>query len=189
MQCANQFKQWGLAMINFEGVNKRLPYGAMHGSKADTWCTRKTKINYPEADIDRRRSTFVPWLWPFLEQKGLADIIDMTNLSIASVAQRQPIPLYTRPSDRPGYWEYNGGAKNRCRGNYILCWGYGDNEQNPYEGEKQYYRSAFSNNRQTKFSEIKDGLSNTVFMSEVLLPQDDSMGDFRGDFMNDNCGC
>ncbi|MDO4584948.1 MAG: DUF1559 domain-containing protein [Planctomycetia bacterium] len=191
MQCSNHFKQWGLAMLNYETSMKKLPYGAMHGSSADSWCSRKTKVNYPEAEQGAgQRATFVPLLWPYLEQTALFQQIDLKTVNIESQAQREKIPLYTCPSDRPGSWKQSATSEGtRARGNYILCWGYGDHEHNPIEGESQYYKAAFGNNRYTTLQEIRDGLSNTFFMSEVLLPQDDIYQDFRGDFMNDDCGC
>ena len=191
MQCINKCKQWGLAMLNYETAERKFPYGAMHGSAADTWCSRKTKVNYPEAQYgSRQRSTFVPLLWPYLEQDALFAQIDLKTVHINSAAQHQQLSVYTCPSDRPGYWLHQGDSDTvRARGNYVLCWGYGDNEHNPYIGEKKYYKSAFGNNRYAKFKEFEDGMSNTMLMSEVLLPADDTYGDFRGDFMNDDGGC
>src|SRR5690349_8001014 len=49
-QCQNQLKQWGLAMHNYTGINKHLPIGSR---------------NNP-------RQTWVMYLWPFVDERGLA---------------------------------------------------------------------------------------------------------------------
>src|ERR1051326_1868425 len=42
---------------------------------------------------------------------------------------------------------------------------------------------------QTRFSEISDGTSNTLLMSEVIIHPISSLRDRRGDFHNDGNGC
>jgi hypothetical protein len=45
--------------------------------------------------------------------------------------------------------------------------------------------ASFTKPRQTRFSEITDGLSNTLLMSEVIMGRTDSSPDQRGDINND----
>jgi prepilin-type N-terminal cleavage/methylation domain-containing protein len=52
MQCTNQVKQWVLAMHNYNDTNLVMPYG-------------------PREIPATRRHSWVPALWPFIEQQGL----------------------------------------------------------------------------------------------------------------------
>ena len=52
MQCTNQVKQWVLAMHNYNDTNLVMPYG-------------------PREIPATRRHSWVPAIWPFIEQQGL----------------------------------------------------------------------------------------------------------------------
>ncbi len=189
MQCTNHCKQWILAMSTHESAMRTFPYGAIHGYNAPSSVvrdpTRYPKFKYPES-----RGTFVHQLWPYIEQEALASdfpTMDLLRCWKDSANLEVQVPLYFCPEDRKGLW-IQGGQVVRSRGNYVVNWGYGDHEHRPYEGDK-YYRSAFGTNRANKASEIRDGLSNTVFVSEVIQALEDDSQDFRGDIINDDGGC
>ena len=53
-QCTNHLRQWTLAMHNYNDTNGALPYG-------------------PREVPSTRRHSWVPALWPYVEQKGIYD--------------------------------------------------------------------------------------------------------------------
>ena len=97
--------------------------------------------------------------------------------------------IYSCPSDRMGWWKAD--QYERCRGNYVVCWGNGsylqDKETDPTL-RAVYRKSAFGANRVTAISEIKDGTSKTMLMAEMAQAKRDEDLDFRGDFFNDDAG-
>lgn len=191
MQCTNQMKQWGLAHLNYESANKYLVPGTQRGTGV---LNDNPNLFY--------RQTFVPFLWPYLEMQPAADQFDLKlnfyhETNIPPTTQKNP--CYFCPDDRPGgTWTCNFTDKSkngRSRGNYVVNFGYGDywsygNNvwQKSYDSSVEYYKSAFGPNRKTRLADVKDGLSNTVFMSEVIMAAEDKDYDFRGDFINDDLG-
>jgi len=181
MQCSNNLKNWGLAFHNYATANKVFPAGVIRGASATTSSDGSAGPN----GINRRQ-TFVPSLWPQLEQQALADKYNFNYSFYAPVnkisVEAQP-SFYFCPSDRTGYWK--GDIYTRSRGNYVLNWGNGPYQQN----NSGYLLSAFGANRWTSHADIRDGLSQTVFMAEVIQSSVDTDFDFRGDFINDDISC
>src|SRR5208283_2793161 len=58
LQCSNNLKQWGLAMAMFHDVNHTYPLGGTGNGTGNTITARYT---------------WVPYLWPYIEQLPLAD--------------------------------------------------------------------------------------------------------------------
>jgi prepilin-type N-terminal cleavage/methylation domain-containing protein/prepilin-type processing-associated H-X9-DG protein len=179
MQCCNNLKQWGLAMANYESQYHVYPYGI------------RFAFNTSET-VATLRHTFVPSLWPFMEQQSLYDrynfsvgFYETSNLALAAVQ----VSGYFCPTDRQGYWKaiepsnYLYGP--RSRGNYVVNWGYCDyNQTSPAD----YKIGPFGPKRQRTVADVKDGLSNTMFMGEVIQSPNDTDYDFRGDIFNDDVG-
>ncbi|HMC09959.1 MAG TPA: DUF1559 domain-containing protein [Pirellulaceae bacterium] len=194
MQCTNQLKQWVLAMHNYNDTNGVLPYG-------------------PREIPATRRHSWVPALWPFVEQQGLysqynwdvgfylvPNTIGGGNAATANLngPTGQRVKIYYCPSDRYGavntsntdpYW--------RAKGNYQLNWGHLQiphpvyNAANPAPSWAPFgyldYKS-HSLPRQTRLAEIVDGTSNTMLLSESLTTRDGDQ-DHRGDMLNDGEVC
>jgi prepilin-type N-terminal cleavage/methylation domain-containing protein/prepilin-type processing-associated H-X9-DG protein len=181
MQCSNHLKQWGLALHNYESANKCFPSGVIRGASPSTTSDGSTGAN----GVNRRQS-YVISVWPYFEQQTLADNYDFT-LSFYAPKNRPmvltQVPMYYCPSDRKAFWK--GDQYIRCRGNYLVNWGNGRYQQD----DAGYLPSAFGINRWTEHGDVRDGLSNTVFMSEVIQALVDSDFDFRGDFFNDDISC
>jgi hypothetical protein len=131
-------------------------------------------------------------MWPYIEGTNLAAQYDY-DLSFYAPANKPTVltqeSYYFCPSDRRGLWTCD--IFHRSRGNYVVNWGNSD-----YTHAGWTYRQApFTNgwHRWIGHSDIRDGLSKTVFMSEVIQAETDGIEnaghDFRGDFINDDAGC
>jgi prepilin-type N-terminal cleavage/methylation domain-containing protein/prepilin-type processing-associated H-X9-DG protein len=176
MKCQNNLKQWGLAMHMHHDVIATFPLGATASP----------------------RHTWVQHLWPYIEQSALAQAYGNLNTQPFYTAPAcvqntttglvaQPVALYYCPSDRPNaYWK--GDSYWRCRGNYAVNWG---PVPLPYTGTPLTGPFGYLNNngsapRLTSISQITDGTSNTLLMSEIILPPVDLDFDTNGDFFNDD---
>ncbi len=183
MQCSNNLKQWGLAMANYESTNQVYPFGVLYGSQGNGSISPDGTCG-PHGEY--RRQTFVPSVWPYLEQTGLQQQYDF-NYTFYSAKNRPvtnfAVPLYSCPSDRQGII-----IGPRCRGSYVTNWGYCDFLQTSPPG---YKIGPFGSNRQSTAAKIRDGLSNTLFMGEVIQAISDDASycyDLRGDFFNNDFG-
>ncbi|OWK40891.1 DUF1559 domain-containing protein [Fimbriiglobus ruber] len=179
-KCSNNLKQFGLAMHGYHDVNNRFVYGSI-------WSPR---------------TSWVPPLWPYIEQTALANQYNPTvgfwqppnsdaNSSIANLVAAQ-VTTYFCPSDRgaPAYWQ--GDAYYRSRGNYVVNWGnVTDPGSNPPSSAligPFSYTDGSTNPRPTKILDITDGTSNTLMMSEVIMAPN-ALYDSRGDIINNDRGC
>ncbi|WP_020472225.1 DUF1559 domain-containing protein [Zavarzinella formosa] len=180
MKCTNNFKQWGLAMHGHHDVNGALPPGGTSSP----------------------RHTWVPCLWPYIEQTALATqygSVDVQQFYLApSVNQNattglstQKISMYYCPSDRPNaIW--TGDSYYRARSNYMVNWGnkYSNSSGSTLDAPFGHMGGNQATPQKTPFSSITDGLSNTLLMSEIIMAKAD--GDFitHGDVFNDDIsGC
>jgi prepilin-type N-terminal cleavage/methylation domain-containing protein/prepilin-type processing-associated H-X9-DG protein len=190
-QCENNFKQWGLAMSMYNDTMNALPPGANHSP----------------------RCTWVPFLWPYIEQTALATLYGnpltqqfyQPNAIIQSTlngACAQQVKIYSCPSDRPGAYT-KADAYWRCRGNYAVNFGpitlpSSTNLVGPFGyqnngGNLNDVPSKPPNppNPQvgplvTAIQRIRDGSSNTLLMSEIIMAPSDTDADGYGDFFNDD---
>ncbi len=178
MQCTNNFKQWGLAMHSYHDVVGHLPIGAT-GTPRHTW---------------------VVYLWPYIEQNALATQYGNPdaagndfyqpghiNQNLFTGLCAQKISLYYCPSDRPGAYDTHDGYY-RCRGNYVVNWGI---RTLPYTGSPADSPFDWPNNdnnnpRTTKLTDITDGTSSTLMMSEIIVALNDGDQNAHGDFLNDD---
>ena len=106
--CKNTMRQWGIGMHTFYSSKGHFPHGAQNVGFWHTW---------------------VPEIWPFVEQRTLADNFNF-KLAFTNAANlpyvATPVPLYYCPSDPnasgPGkmYSDTNGN-NGRCRLNYMVC--------------------------------------------------------------------
>ena len=184
-QCVNQLKQWGLAMQLHHDAQGRLPFGA----------------TFPDDVYKRPRQTWVVRLWPYIEQGNLSKQFDLkTNFELPPMTiagtlnglTGQYVPLYYCPSDVTGSDQIVGPYQRR-RGNYVINWGnatfggpFRDNELIGFPGIAPF---SHANGRiaepvDTSFALITDGTSNTLMMSEYLIPTSPEDNDWRADIHN-----
>ncbi|MBX3433664.1 MAG: DUF1559 domain-containing protein [Pirellulales bacterium] len=184
-QCVNQLKQWGLAMQMHHDAMKSLPLGAQGGAGT-------------------QRQTWVMHLWPYIEQTALSSRNDLKANSFydppvtihgtSDGLGGQSVPLYYCPSDAGIGQDQTLGTYQRRRGNYVVNWGvvlYGIViREDRFAGLAPFSQvdGRPTMPRKTKFSEIVDGASNTLMMSETLRAWTAEDLDWRGDFLNDEGG-
>ncbi len=176
MQCQNNLKQWALGMHNHHDTVGTFPPGA----------------------TSNPRHTWVVHLWPFVEQGPLANLYGPPNtqqfyLPNAIVygaftgACAQPVKIYYCPSDRLNAMDTHDGYY-RCRGSYVVNWG---PRAIPYSGSPADAPFEFQNNntatpRLTRLTDITDGTSSTLLLSERLMAGNDGDQNSDGDFLNDD---
>lgn len=164
MSCSNNFKQIGLAIHNYHSAYKVLPSamgGTGHGAT-------------PELGNDYRLSGLVGLL-PFLEQESLWDQIKApgqycgidfppmgpTPWTGTYDPWRAKVAVFRCPSD-PGNGAHFG------RTNYAFVIG-----DSPYAiHQPAAARGMFACRLVTRFSDVKDGLSQTLAMAELATPAD-----------------
>jgi len=172
-QCLNQLHQWSIAMHLYHDAKKQLPPGGVSKPKRITW---------------------VPHLWPYIEEGPLASQNDLkkaftdppmtivnTDLGLAM----KYVAIYYCPDDGEGQ-DLTQDTYRRRRGNYVVNWG---NQKNSAT-DVLFGFAPFSSNqglaRKTELSDVTDGTSNTLMMSEAIRAKSNKDNDHRGDFMNDN---
>jgi prepilin-type N-terminal cleavage/methylation domain-containing protein/prepilin-type processing-associated H-X9-DG protein len=170
LQCANNLKQLGLAMHNFEGANGHFP-------SAFTGTVPPAYAGYPPY--------FFSWsalaqMNPYLEQTAIFNHMDLTqpiydptnNYNITPANQfavQQTIKLFLCPSDKATPVEPAGTYGEPTIGptNYAVCVGTGTSGASP--GSPWNSDGMFEAATGFRVSSITDGLSNTAMMSESIL--------------------
>ena len=159
-QCKNNLKQFGLALHNYESTFNAFPL-----TNAQNYVPNVQGFS-PQAR-----------LLPYVEQAGLQNLLDYTQpaftgpyndlipnpLFVAAFAT--PLPLMLCPSD-PAPNQVVGNRGFVYGGNnYMLSYGSGSGVN--YDLRWQTDGIVYENSR-IRFSDITDGTSNTVFMSESI---------------------
>jgi prepilin-type N-terminal cleavage/methylation domain-containing protein len=161
MQCRNHLKQLALAMHNYHGARNELPPGAL------TWAPDPLR---PGTGAWYDDHGWYTQIGPYIEQQAWTDSINF-KVSFSDAANDAPrrfkISIYGCPSDglKQNEWQSNTWA--RIRGNYVVNWGntnYGQSDK----GSEKFGGGPFSYRRSSDFGAIRDGLSNTLLMAEII---------------------
>ncbi|MDR1383438.1 MAG: DUF1559 domain-containing protein [Planctomycetaceae bacterium] len=176
MQCSNQQKQLMLAMLNYEDAHKTLP-GSGGGAGASVWGARSQLV----------------FLCPFFEQQARYDAIEPPRLHFKGRnAAFSNVPGLSCPSD--GNNKGEGPFAGHQTTNYMFCWGdapylcgtagiswngseggglanYGHNKTRGVHGMRGRY---------CKLSEITDGTSNTIALSETCVVKEAGSRSVKG---------
>jgi prepilin-type N-terminal cleavage/methylation domain-containing protein/prepilin-type processing-associated H-X9-DG protein len=184
-KCANNLKQWGLAMHGYHDANKNFP---------------------PFSTSTPNRQTWAPCAMPYLEQANLVakynlsqDWYSANNLPVTQI----PLPVFSCPSDRQNAMWLDQSGYISARGNYVACYGNLTFGSNTAIGTgRGIFGCATITNAAgnqftpyyTRITQISDGTSNTILMSEVIVSKQDNNqngggtwqnGDFRGHIWHD----
>jgi prepilin-type N-terminal cleavage/methylation domain-containing protein len=167
-KCQNNLKQIGLAALQFEDTNKRLPPGAVWNNAG----TEKGSVHV--------------YLLPYLEQSPLYNAFDFTNASIekstfpgtTTLIASSVIQTFLCPSDPHPKLYYQTQASQ----NYAASRGPTDVfdnpacpcpnpwtslAQSPFDNAKNFAGPFTRLATQVRLAEITDGLSSTIFFGEV----------------------
>jgi prepilin-type N-terminal cleavage/methylation domain-containing protein/prepilin-type processing-associated H-X9-DG protein len=185
MKCSNNLKQWGLAMHNYHDS-----FGTL-----------------PEGNRSNPRRVWVVLVWPYVEQGTMYVQFDQTKhfyqppntiTNTTNGIYAKTAPLYYCPSDRVNaLWQ--GDIYWRARGSYVVNWGNqmvpynpSDPVQDPSKGVAPFGYTDYINRfnpKTVRLTDITDGTSNTMLMSEVIMARNDTDYDIRGDMLNDDRPC
>jgi prepilin-type N-terminal cleavage/methylation domain-containing protein/prepilin-type processing-associated H-X9-DG protein len=182
MQCQNNLKQWTLGLHNYHDT---------HGS-------------LPPAAKSNPRTPWPPLVWPYVEMQNLANRYDYQvgfweppntiPYTLDGVVCRSS-PIYYCPSDRGGPAYQMGDRWWRARGNYAVNWGpvrqpLAADAPRPTAWAPFGYQDFRTRTlpRTVRLTDMTDGTSNTLLLSEVLM-HEDSSPDWRGDMLNDDEQC
>lgn len=197
-QCANNFRQVGLALANYHATFDRLPIG-------------RTGLYYTYRSKNPSRRTWALSVLPYMEQQATANGFNF-DLSFydrqnATAVQTQ-IGAYLCPSDRPGLQEPDGPVP-RIKASVAANWGnthYFQDEPNrgaagpnPFlgpNGTVTFTGAPFLANACLNFSAFGDGTSQTILVGETVIAANRAANgnmigayDHRGDIYNDDRNC
>jgi prepilin-type N-terminal cleavage/methylation domain-containing protein len=163
MQCANNLKQVAMALQAHTATHQAFPYGTLDEMSTNV----------------RKRDTWMQQTWPFLEQMSLFQ--QYTAWTGEWVMDTPPaikdavIVTFVCPADpkTPGF---GGGGPFRSggygfQGNYVACAGndYIELSRTHMGYELVKLNGIFYGNSNTPPAAIRDGLSNTLLLSEVRI--------------------
>ncbi len=179
-KCSNNLKQWALGEHNYHDVNGALTYAAKSNPR-----TPWPVLLWPNVELQTLANNYNYslgfWENPNTVQNALTGIVCSSS------------PIYFCPSDRGGPAYQQGDSYWRSRGNYVVNFGpvFQPHTSVPTRfGPFGYLGDGTDRTkpRLTKLTDITDGTSNTVMMSEVIM-HDDNTTDWRGDMLNDDDQC
>lgn len=177
MQCTNNMKQWALACHNYHDTHKSIPAAR----------------NYCHSTSERFSATYI--LLPFMEQQAIFDQVRQTTTNAwpsvdmveATAVVTTNIPTLRCPSDSFGLSSVTttGGAGNRQQSPCNIAVSYGDGANRLQQNDTgktgdistrgMFYWSTGNN-----FSFVVDGTSNTILISESVVPNNIGSNMIRG---------
>ena len=186
MQCSNNLKQIGLAVLGYEAANSIFP-------PASQWSTAEL-ANLPYPSATAYRPNWVAVVLPYLELQNLFDRCDQTqSITDASNAAFRGTKIATMlcPSDSFNTTSFNGSSISLgdgwARGNYGANAGQGamnSSDSNSAAGPNSVlwrsgkHRGVMGANIAVTMAQISDGSSNTLMVSEMRagVSESDSRG-------------
>jgi len=152
----------------------------------------------PLGSTNNPRQTWVMHIWAYIEQNSLASKNVITTpfyLPPGTIGRTmtglcgQYVSLYYCPSDPPADLDGAGNYYQRRRGNYVVNWGATYYDTAPASGQEAPF--GHRNGRRATpqivtMNNISDGASNTLMVSETLMPTSRDDNDWRGDVHNDD---
>jgi prepilin-type N-terminal cleavage/methylation domain-containing protein len=182
MQCANNMKQVGLALHNYHDTNRHFPPAQPYGFYYSNWYSDPTIVNYD-------RSCWIGFILPYLEQGPMyrqyqASIHPANTYTCWQPYATTHLPSLLCPSDpnSPKLGTVPGNSQG-THANIVVCIGSGYATPNGSNGLD--LNGIFYGRSATRLLDIKDGTSNTLLTSEVLLSPDiGASHDVRGRVWN-----
>ncbi len=165
--CKNNLKQIGLALHNYHDTHRILPSGMMNPNIAD-----------------RPGWGWAASILPEIEQGPLFDALDVGDVPLRSLfvatatpqtiaLLQSPIATYRCPSDvmeavNPNAWGHSGTGRpfKLATSNYVGMGSHGGVVRASGDPNLNLMDGVFYFNSQVRFSDVTDGLSNTIFVGE-----------------------
>ena len=156
LKCSNNLKQIGLACHTYHDTYDRLPPGYL------------ATTPYVDGETD----TAPGWGWgayllPYLEQENLHRQLNFAQPISSSPAIRTYVPIFVCPNDvTPGATfavpdAFGAIVAEAPPSSYAACNGGDESETTDRSGRGVFYR-----NSRTRFADVTDGLSTTIFIGE-----------------------
>jgi prepilin-type N-terminal cleavage/methylation domain-containing protein/prepilin-type processing-associated H-X9-DG protein len=201
LQCANNIKQLGLALLNYHTSFGTFPPSSVWktGWTPNAGGTRDL-TNIAKANNSELAENWVIIILAQLEQQNLRNSFDLTTpipQGTANAAARgTALSVMLCPSDSFNQKPFNGSASPSNTGNMGDGWARGDYAANASLGYMGYgnsngagsgmqpisggwvirwYRGIMGANASLRIDDIKDGASNTILVGEIragIIPQD-----------------
>ena len=184
VQCANQLRQWALAMHNYESANMEFPPGLNCPTDGSGGAFRPTNTfldgsRVASPPINGKFSNWMIATFPFIEQNGLFNMLDLTvreqqgtALGGESAISTNVIETLICPSD----------VSERVVNSFGNFW-FGVNSYFGVAGTQSHFINSITNdgmlyqNSSVGFGDLPDGSSNTLLVGE-RFSQDDEWADF-----------
>ncbi len=164
MSCANNVKQLGLALHNYESAHGTLPAGHMESGN--------------DGPSYRHQFGWITYILPFIEEANVYELVDFTAIDMGRSVHQNPVyaeagntvlstvlcpsdPVH-KPDPDWGPTNYLGNQGTSCVCRFDDCSG------------------LFGHHTWTRFADITDGLSQTIAVGETLK------GDMNADTLGDN---
>lgn len=187
-KCASNMRQIGLACLNYESANQKLPRGLGCLIDQHEW-SRHSWYPYTLPGMERE-SLFLTYMQHYKAEDGAP--YDYTNLPDKDVV----IQEFLCPDDPYAGKIDNGSVITNQQGFHGNYMGNGGNNVFNYGGAANSTKlnGIFPCKRQLRTQEIHDGMSTTFFFSEILIVEDGAIGsgreDIRGRYLNGrHAGC
>lgn len=179
MKCSNHQKQVGLALHNYHDAVGEFPAGQPLGFYSGSW--------YSDVGAqDLNRSCWIGPILSHLEQTGMSAqyqtwIAAPPNYTCFSPFANSKLPTMSCPSD-PGSPKISSLGQG-AHTSYVVC--YGSGYATPSADPRGLnLNGIFYGMSKTRLTDIGDGTSNTVMVSELLQSQDTGQHDIRGRIWN-----
>ncbi len=197
IQCSNNIKQAGLAVLNYESARKVLPYGGTWYKKTGGKLTLDVSLSYVQPlDGANLYKNWVIDILPFIEGKTVQFSFDLTQpiSAAANAAGRQtPLSILLCPSDPNNQIKFSGKTgslaselnsfnDNWARGNYAANGALGFQSGGGYHAffsaagpassgapgwGERYIRGVMGANTSVPLKQISDGTSKTLMLGEI----------------------
>jgi len=186
-QCSNNLKQLGIALLTYETAVGALPPPLLRGSRCSAPVAGYTVLNTTGFTLilNQLEQSAMYNAYNFSLPSSISNPNSLTmvgNDLANTTVTTSLVGIFACPSDDPpsvlvrttpanDYYLTNGAM----RSNYVFCTGrttdYSCEQSPPANAEL----SAFFNGRATRLSEIRDGQSNTAFISEARQEKQSSV--------------
>jgi len=176
-----QHPQLAIGLHGYHSANNAFPLGNVTLVGVD-----------PASDIDRRNWAVTAVL-PHVEQQAMYDSVELylkpNNSTLVFFPQNKTImPIFLCPADPNSPKTLTGGPgssnQQGFHGNYAAC--AGSTAYNPTDGSNagDKLNGIFYVQSKTRLSDISDGASSTIFLSELIVSPDINTHDVRGRLFN-----